>query len=104
MERPFPAYKGTEPYIFVSYAHEDAEMVYPEIARLRDQGFNIWYDEGISPGSTWRDEVALALTQCKVAISYRAYRANSRPETPEGATESRSNRGRGLRPGWRDSV
>ena len=70
MERPFPAYKGDAPYIFVSYAHEDAELAYPEITRLKDQGFNIWYDEGISPGSTWRDEVALALTQCKVFLFY----------------------------------
>jgi hypothetical protein len=58
MERPFPAYTGDEPYIFVSYAHEDAELVYPEIQWLKDQGFNIWYDEGISPGSEWHQELA----------------------------------------------
>ncbi len=50
MERPFPAYEGSEPYIFVSYSHEDAAAVYPEIEWLRQQGVNIWYDEGISPG------------------------------------------------------
>ncbi|MCZ6774144.1 MAG: TIR domain-containing protein, partial [Proteobacteria bacterium] len=66
MKRPVPAYQGDDPYVFVSYAHEDAELVYPEIARLYAEGFNIWYDEGIGPGWTWRDEVALALTQCKV--------------------------------------
>lgn len=70
MDRPFPAYKGDDPYIFVSYAHEDAALVYPEIARLRDQGYNIWYDEGINPGSSWRDEVALALTQSKVFLYF----------------------------------
>ena len=37
---------------------------------MKDAGFNIWYDEGISPGATWRDEVALALTQCKVFLFY----------------------------------
>ncbi len=70
MERPFSAYKGDQPYIFVSYSHSDAELVYPEIAQLREAGFNIWYDEGISPGSTWRDEVALALTQCKIFLYF----------------------------------
>jgi TolB-like protein/tetratricopeptide (TPR) repeat protein len=75
MERPFPAYKGEQPYIFVSYAHEDAELVYPEIMRLKEQGFEVWYDEGISPGSTWRDEVALALTQCTVFLYYVTPRA-----------------------------
>ena len=53
---PFKAYQGDEPYIFVSYAHEDSDAVYPEIEWLRDQGFNIWYDEGISPGASWREE------------------------------------------------
>ncbi len=70
MKRPFPAYKGDQPYVFVSYAHDDAELVYQEIVRLREVGFNIWYDEGISPGATWRDEVALALTQCKIFLYF----------------------------------
>ncbi len=45
MERPFLAYKGEEPYIFASYAHADAPKVYPELTRLRDAGFNVWYKE-----------------------------------------------------------
>ncbi|MDK1025062.1 MAG: TIR domain-containing protein [Gammaproteobacteria bacterium] len=61
MERPFPAYQGDEPYIFVSYAHEDDALVYSEIQWLHDQGFNIWYDEGISPGSRWSEELATSL-------------------------------------------
>ena len=60
-ERPFPAYQGSEPYIFVSYAHEDGDVVYPELTWLHDQGINIWYDEGISPGSRWSDALAKAL-------------------------------------------
>ena len=28
---PFPAYHGSEPYIFISYAHLDATKVYSEI-------------------------------------------------------------------------
>ncbi len=75
MESPFPAYKGDAPYIFVSYSHEDVAHVYPELRHLHEQGFNIWYDEGISPGSTWRDEVALALTQCKLFLYYISPRA-----------------------------
>ena len=70
VERPFPAYKGDEPYIFVSYAHADADLVYPEIQWLHNRGFNIWYDEGINPGSTWRDEVALALAQCRLFLYF----------------------------------
>jgi len=58
MERPFPAYKGNEPYVFVCYAHDDADVVYSELMWLRDQGCNIWYDEGITPGEEWNDEIA----------------------------------------------
>ena len=58
MEKPFPSYQGDEPYIFVCYSHEDASVVYPEIERLRDRGFNIWYDEGITAGEEWTAELA----------------------------------------------
>ncbi len=58
MKKPFHAYSGDQPYIFVSYAHEDANAVYPEMKWLHDQGFNVWYDEGISPGTVWRTELA----------------------------------------------
>lgn len=30
MDRPFRAYDGNERFVFVSYAHQDAELVYPE--------------------------------------------------------------------------
>lgn len=58
MDKPFSAYNGSEPYIFIGYAHADAEAIYPEIRRLKDAGFNIWCDEGISPGTIWHDELA----------------------------------------------
>ncbi len=61
MDKPFNAYTGDEPYVFVSYAHADADTVFPEIQWLHEQGFNVWYDEGIEPGSVWRDELARAI-------------------------------------------
>ena len=70
MERPFSAYEGTEPFIFVCYAHDDAELVYPEITRLRDAGFRIWYDEGISPGSEWSETLAQRIQQCSVFLYF----------------------------------
>lgn len=47
------AYKGSEPFIFISYAHRDSEVVLPVIRRLQQDGFRVWYDEGIAPGSQW---------------------------------------------------
>lgn len=47
------AYKGNEPFIFISYAHKDSEIVLPVIRRLQNDGNRVWYDEGIAPGSQW---------------------------------------------------
>ena len=61
VERPFVAYRGDLPYIFVCYAHEDSDTVFPEISWLHDQGVKIWYDEGISPGLEWTEALANAI-------------------------------------------
>ncbi|MFT7652046.1 MAG: tetratricopeptide (TPR) repeat protein [Candidatus Azotimanducaceae bacterium] len=75
METPFPAYSGDEPYVFVCYAHEDKAIVYPEIAWLREQGINIWYDEGISAGKVWRAEIARALGGASQILLYISQRS-----------------------------
>jgi TolB-like protein/Flp pilus assembly protein TadD len=61
-KRPFSAYEGTEPYFFVSYAHDEADAVYPEMSWITEAGFNIWYDDGIHVGSVWRQALADALS------------------------------------------
>ena len=67
---PFAAYKGTAPYIFVSYAHKNAEVVFTHITRLRQEGFRIWYDEGIDPGTDWSDEIACALAAAEIFLVF----------------------------------
>lgn len=54
MQERFKAYSGSEPFIFVSYAHADSDRVYPIITRLHEEGYRIWYDEGIPPTEAWR--------------------------------------------------
>lgn len=70
MERPFQAYEGDEPYVFVCYSHEDDALVYAELGRLREAGFNVWYDEGISPGSQWSDVIARHIERCAVLLYF----------------------------------
>ena len=70
MKRPFSAYKGDEPYVFVCYAHENADGVYPELQRLHDAGVRIWYDEGVSPGARWSDELARALSGAALVLFF----------------------------------
>ena len=65
---PYPAYRGMEPFIFVSYAHLDSKRVFPEIARFNEAGYHVWYDEGIAPGSEWSEEIADALSRAAVFV------------------------------------
>lgn len=68
--RPGPAYEGDAPYVFVSYAHEDRKLVYPEIERLQTADLKVWYDEGISPGREWTDALADAIDGCTDMIFF----------------------------------
>jgi len=54
---PFKAYKGGDPFLFVSYAHSDKLQVYPIMDYLNRSGFNIWYDEGISVSEDWIESI-----------------------------------------------
>jgi formylglycine-generating enzyme required for sulfatase activity len=72
---PFEAYQGEEPYVFASYAHKDAALVYPELTQLNDAGFNIWYDEGVDASSEWPEEIAKAVIGCAVFIVFVSPRA-----------------------------
>jgi hypothetical protein len=67
---PFDAYKGDAPYIFISYAHKNSDIVYAHITRLRNEGFRVWYDEGIDPGTDWSDEIASALVNAEVFLVF----------------------------------
>lgn len=61
---PFEAFAGDQPFIFISYAHLDADLVFPIISAWHNQGYRIWYDEGIDPGNEWPEEIANALEGC----------------------------------------
>jgi len=74
-ELPFRAYRGEEdgsrkPYIFVSYAHLDSEAVFADIGRLHDQGYRIWYDEGISGGADWVEALATAVEEASLFLLF----------------------------------
>ncbi|MEJ2239973.1 MAG: toll/interleukin-1 receptor domain-containing protein [Gemmatimonadales bacterium] len=69
-EPKLPAYQGEEPFVFVSYAHEDDVLVSAEIGWLQQQGFNVWWDEGIHGATRWRDEIAKRIQRCHLFIFY----------------------------------
>lgn len=67
---PYPAYRGSEPYIFLSYAHKNAQQVYRQIQLLNELGYRVWYDEGIAPGNEWTDEIAAALEKSALFLVF----------------------------------
>ncbi len=63
------AYNGNEPYIFISYSHRDADKVLPIIKGLNFEGYRVWYDDGIDPGTEYADFIADKLLGCSVFIA-----------------------------------
>lgn len=70
MKRSITPYSGGDKYIFVSYCHKDKDRVYPVIAALMNEGFRIWYDEGVSPGSDWPEVIAEHLEGCSLCVAF----------------------------------
>ena len=69
-DRPLPAYDGDAPDIFVSYSHADDAIVYPEIRRLQEEGYRVWYDEGIAPAESWSQELASAIDRSALFLFF----------------------------------
>lgn len=70
---------GSRPYIFISYAHNDAPGVMPVVKWLQQENYRVWYDRGIVPGKAWDENVGekLAGCQCLIAFISRSYIASS---------------------------
>ena len=64
------AYKGSEPYIFISYAHKDSGIVVPIIEALQARGCRIWFDEGIEAGTEWSNNIAAHLKVCSTFLAF----------------------------------
>ena len=54
----------TKPYVFISYAHKNSDLVFPAIQKMQEQGVELWYDNGIEAGSEWPEFVAEKVLNC----------------------------------------
>ncbi|MFW9988666.1 MAG: toll/interleukin-1 receptor domain-containing protein [Candidatus Odinarchaeota archaeon] len=70
VEPPFSAYMGDKNFIFVSYTHKDKAEVYPILQKLDNEGFRIWYDEGIPLSTDWCNTIAEKLLNCSLFLSF----------------------------------
>ncbi len=64
------ATSGEKPYVFVSYAHADKEVVMPTINAMKAHNINIWYDGGIEAGSEWPEYIAEKVISCSRFILF----------------------------------
>jgi len=65
---PIPC-DDSQPFIFVSYAHRDSDRVFPIIEYLQSQGYPVWFDEGIDPGSEWDEMIAMHVKKCACMLA-----------------------------------
>ena len=63
-------YEGDKEYIFISYAHEDKELVLPILNEFIKRGYRIWYDEGIHVGDEWPEVIAEHLENSNLFIAF----------------------------------
>lgn len=62
-------YEGNYPYVFVSYAHADGAVM-PIIRALVDEGYRVWYDDGIQMGSSFPDYIADHVFGCAAFLMF----------------------------------
>ena len=68
---PFRAYRGRDPYAFISYSHMDSETVFEDIMAFHGEGsLPIWYDEGIELTQEWPEQIENALRACSVFVLF----------------------------------
>lgn len=66
---PIP-YRGEKSYIFISYAHKDSDRVWAIIKQMQHDGYRVWYDEGIDPGTEWDENIASHVRDCGYFIAF----------------------------------
>lgn len=64
------SYEGDESYAFISYAHKDSATVWPIIDHMDKDGYRIWYDDGIRPGTEWDDNVAEHIQKADYFVAF----------------------------------
>lgn len=63
-------YSGKDPYLFISYAHADAEKVYQILSALQRNSCRLWYDDGIAGGENWRKIIASKLIDAEAVLLF----------------------------------
>ena len=54
--------------VFVSYSREDHNRVTPIVAAMGERGWQVWWDERLTPGPRFDEEIEKALDAAKVVV------------------------------------
>ena len=68
MQIPTP-YTGKDKYIFISYSHRDTYYAFSIISELIKNGYRVWFDGGIDPGTEWDENIASHINECGYFIA-----------------------------------
>jgi hypothetical protein len=68
--KPFSAYEGDEPFLFVSYSHADMADVYQDLEYLYKAKYRIWYDEGIQPSQDLYSKITQKIEACSYFLVF----------------------------------
>lgn len=59
-----------KPFVFISYSHKDRDEVLPIIKRLYEDGWRIWYDEGLTIGDRYDETLEEHVKNCSVFLLF----------------------------------
>ena len=62
-------YEGPEPYVFVSYSHQDRRRLDELLDYFRKESIRFWYDNGLNSGDDWNLKIALRLHGAAVCLT-----------------------------------
>lgn len=65
-----PSYEGEEPYIFVSYSHNDIVKVREILKRIDKEKFRFWYDDTMEIGEDFRLELQSKIENCSAVLLF----------------------------------
>lgn len=80
-----------DPFVFISYKREDAERVAVYAKYLRDNGINVWYDNGLHAGEDWESYLMSVIEKdnCKTMLLFVSSKVADSTVIPLETTQAR---------------
>lgn len=70
-------YSGTNPYVFISYAHKDESAVKRILRALKGQGILFWFDENMVTGDKWEKVIPLYMDHSHYILFFESENFNA---------------------------